>query len=396
MHENTERFARLTIASLLLAAAGLLAGCAASNDAGDGPAGGGGGASAPAASGAGAPSADIEPAPLRGMREIGYRLDWKGYAILQRGATLQTLKPLGDVLVAQDSRNVITVMDPDTGSIRWADAVPNELDTYRGHFLRDQTLVSVTQSDITMRDIRNGSLVDRQRLSVLANTDAVFVDPIVVYGSTIGEAVGHNLVTGFKLWGNRLDDTIRVAPAVSDDGSVVVVSNSGEVLILDPVSGQARSRRNRVFEGVDSRPVADGQRAYIASRDRSLWAFSLIDGTQAWRYRTEYPLTSQPRVWDGSVYMTVPGEGFVAINSATGSRRWGTEAVSGELVGVRSGRLLVWDASSATLASVLASNGSVVEKHTFENPRFLSVEGFEDPNLYVVYPGGGIERYIPR
>lgn len=334
--------------------------------------------------------------PLEAMRAIGFRLDWRGYAILQSNAKLKSLTPLGSVIVAQDSRNVITVIEPDTGAIRWADAVPNELDTYRGHFLRGNELVSVTQSDITLRDIRNGTLRDRQRLSVLANTDAVFIDPMVMYGSTIGEAVGHNLNTGFKLWGNQLDSTIRVKPAIAASGRVVFVSNRGEMLAIDPASGRAETGRNRVFEGVDSSPVADAQRAYVASRDHSVWAFNLIDGTQAWRYRTEAPLRSQPVLHEGVLYLYIPGEGLVALNAADGARLWANPELRGEVVGVRRGRLLIWDQESDQLHAALASNGSVVTSQSFAGAKFISVEGFVDPNLYLVYEDGGIERFIPR
>lgn len=373
--------------ALALAMGGLclLSGCASTN--GDG-----------ATQDESAPVVDVAEVAddFEALRSIGFRLDWRGFAILQADARLQTLAPLGEVVVAQDSRNVITVLEPDTGAIRWADAVPNELDRYHGHFLRENELVSVTQSEITIRDVRNGTLLDRQPLGVLANTDAVMMDPLVFYGSTIGEAVAHNLNTGFKLWGNMLDGTLRAKPALAGSSRVVFASNRGEVLAIDAASGAARGSRNRVFEGLDTHPVADDARAYLASRDRSVWAFNLIDGSQAWRYRTEVPLSSQPVLHDGSLYLFIPGQGFVALNTADGARQWANPDLRGQLVGVRRGRLLVWDMETSELHAVLPTNGSVVSTQRFDNPHFLSVEGFEEPNLYLVYADGGIERYIPR
>jgi len=132
---------------------------------------------------------------------------------------------------------------------------------------------------------------------------------------------------------------------------------------------------------------------YIASLDQSVYAFTPAS-TQAWRYKTSFPLRSQPAVHNGTLYVTIPGDGMTALDAATGSVKWKTPALGGEVIAVRKGDLLVWD--GAFMYRVDAAHGEIVSKFKMAGVRMYATEKFGDGTLYAVSNSGVVTRFVTR
>src|SRR5690606_12182537 len=108
-----------------------------------------------------------------------------------------------------------------------------------------------------------------------------------------------------------------------------VVSQGGDVIIIDTRSG-ASTLRARIFDGLANDPVAGDDAMYVASLDQSVYGFAARGSSWDWRLRTDQPITEQPVLLDGVLYVDIPGEGLTALDPAyNGERIWSNAGVSG-------------------------------------------------------------------
>lgn len=340
------------------------------------------------------------------MLALGYRPEWRGYPQVDARAGIKFIDALGDVIAVHDRRNILTVMEPGSGKNRWSLDLGSPLMKFVGNARSGDLLYACAESEVQVLDVRTGQIKARQRLASLANTRPVISGSIAVFGCSTGEVLGHNLFTGYKQWAYRLGGTVRADPVLTggaaEDGtrSVAVVSQAGDVIILDPRSGESFGRRRSIFGGLDNSPAANESSVFIAGTDQSVWSIS-DEGKLNWRVRTPDRLTAQPVVHENSVIVDVPSAGLTAFDAGSGAKQWtargaDAERVSGEVIAVRKGRLVVWDAAARTLLTLDAQRGDVIEKAPLADGTILSVDAFVDGNLYVGRADGSVEKFSPR
>lgn len=326
-------------------------------------------------------------------RGIDYRLEWRGFPVMGRGAAPDFARYLDGGLVAfKDSSNNLTILEDDTGRVRWGYRLGDPLELWLGVARVDDTLVAGGQTEVLLFDIRDGKLLDRQQLRGLANTPPVVIDGNAIFGGSDGKVLAHNLTVGFREWAYQLDGAITARPVRMNSETVGVVSQGGEVIILGADEGDSMGRRDRIFAGLANDPVTDGRTLYVASLDQSVWAFALEDARLLWRVRTEDRISAQPAVHAGRVYVYVPREGLLALNAGTGDRVWSAPDVDGEVVGKRGEELLVWDGSSITTLS--AESGEVRTEVAVPGVVSVFTSGFEGGALYSVDPSGRVSKFI--
>ena len=110
--------------------------------------------------------------------------------------------------------------------------------------------------------------------------------------------------------------------------------------------------------------------------------------------RSEHRLSAQPVFYEGRVFVTIPGEGLAGFNASTGARLWSLKAVSGDVIAIRDGNLVVWNGRNA--ATVDPGRGELVAEASLGGASMLKTDQFVDGNLYVVEPSGRIQKYSPR
>jgi outer membrane protein assembly factor BamB len=296
-----------------------------------------------------------------------------------------------DVLVVQENGSRVSVLEASDGAIRWTNELANRLTRFTDARVRDGLVLASSETELIGLDLGSGQVTLRQRFPRVVNTPPLISGSVAVYGTASGEIVGHLLSNGVKLWGFQTPGSIEHG-AVEVNGLAGVVSQSGDVVFLDPQSGTLYGR-HRMFRGTESDPVAGDGAMFVASLDQSLWAFE-PGGTVRWRYRTEHSLENQPTFHDGAVYLDVPRAGLVAIDARSGDQRWAASDVRGTVVAVRSGMLVVFHRGSVTLVD--PADGAVVGRETVGDVDRLVPDGFVDGALYAVSDSGTVARFIPR
>lgn len=324
---------------------------------------------------------------------MGYSPQWVGYPVLPRGRAIRTVDPMGDLVVVQEAGNTITAMDASTGANRWTLDTGNRLARFVGNVRRDNGDVIVcSESEVFVVDSGSGVVKERQRLDIIVNTKPVLTDNILVFGGPGGDVLGHSVAIGYKAWAYRLEGTIS-APAVRVGPSVAMVSQGGEMVILNAREGTADGR-GKIFAGLVNAPVASDETVFIASLDQSLYAFDRTARQPKWRVRFETQLRAQPAYHGGAVYLAVPGEGLVSFSAADGSRRWAAKDLKGEIVGERGGSLIHWEAP--TISTLDPATGDVVASYRLASVDRLITDAFADGNVYAVNNKGEISKFTPR
>ncbi|MEC9373177.1 MAG: PQQ-binding-like beta-propeller repeat protein [Planctomycetota bacterium] len=372
----------LTCSTLALAATLALSACA-----------GRGGSAAPA-------SRSADPMDRAAQQDVkhdawaalGYRLVWRGFPIMADGARPEGFQVYDDAVVVHNSRNVMTFMEGLTGANRWSNQLAGPLTRFVG-FVRDDNLIyASSDNELFVLDAATGEIDDRQRLALVVNTAPTLQGDVLVYGTNIGEVLGHSLVTRYKYWGYSLSGAISAQPA--DVGRFVgAVSQGGDVIVIDPSTGSSTSRA-QVFAGLANDPVGGEDALYVASLDQSVYAFSAIGGRQIWRYRTQQPIRSQPTYYDGILYIALEGEGMVAFDAATGDKLWTNPDIRGEIFAIRDGRLLGRDGD--TFYALEFDRGDVLESVTIPGISDIAVAEFEDGDLYTMTAQGVVAKFMAR
>jgi outer membrane protein assembly factor BamB len=206
---------------------------------------------------------------------------------------------------------------------------------------------------------------------VLAGGTPALADAVVYTTVKLGEAdeaplrvAAFDARSGDHRWTARAGEHVTGAVAVAN-GSVFVCDTTAERLYaFDAADGSVRWRSDR--EGFGA-PVVGGDTVFVRSvSDGSLRAFATADGSSRWRRRLGD--VASVAVADGTLYVVAGGAGadadrraarLLALDVATGERRWGTEAsattaptVTDETVYVggrperRTGRIAAYNRSS--------------------------------------------------
>ena len=341
-------------------------------------------------------SAQVPPVSHDDWRAAGYRQDWVGYPFMGvSGADMIRDVVVGaDAVVLQEKGSRVSVLEATNGQLRWSTGLANPLTRFVG-LTRDPSdanrLIVSSQTEAFTLNMTTGALIGREPFSRVVNTAQAPVGGVLVYGTSAGEVLAHRLGGGIKAWGFMGVGTIEAQP-VQVGEFVASVSQRGDVTIFDPRSGTLVGR-GTIYGGVESNPVAGSETVYIAGLDQSVWAFR-TDGSVRWRHRTPQPLRGQPRVDGGNVYVEIPGEGFTALDAQTGAVRWSNKDVGGELVGTRSGRLIVF--GNGRVSVLETRKGGTVA--SFEVPRVTRIlaDAPADGNLYAITDNNLVVKFAAR
>jgi outer membrane protein assembly factor BamB len=327
--------------------------------------------------------------------KIGYRLDWVGFPF--PGATPRTrvvaFAPYEDIVVAQRDSSLVSVLEAGTGQVRWSTELTGPLTKWVGITREpdgEGRIIVSSESEIFILATGTGNLLGRERFARVVNTPPLLHGTLVIGGTSTGVVQAHRLGGAMPAWAFSASGSIDV-PLVHVGATISAISQAGEVMFFTPTGSLAG--RGRIYGAVDCAPATDGERLFIAGRDQSLWAFSPT-GSLLWRYRTSNPLKVSPTCHDGTVYCDLGAEGLSALDPASGSVRWSNREVHGRVIGVRAGRLLVWN--GAALSTLDPATGDMHTRVPLSRIRHVAPDAFVDGNLYAFSDDALLARFVPR
>ncbi|MEO1008854.1 MAG: PQQ-binding-like beta-propeller repeat protein [Planctomycetota bacterium] len=339
------------------------------------------------------------------LRTLGYARGWQGYPIVTRGRDVEHALVADDVVLVLEGGSTLSCLDvEDRGRLRWS----RQLDTATTPFFgiaREGNLVYANSSaELFVVDLLTGDLVSRQALSRQVSTGPVRVNGQLIFGCGDGQILSWLPSGGFDgipLWDNKIDGPVRSQPVLLDAGFVGIVSETGNVMFLDPQTGSrvreagGGARFNALFGGPGAQPDGGDRYLVVASEDQSLWAFDAGRSQHLWRVPTEAPLSRRPIVHQGIVYADLGETGFHALDLRTGDVLWQAEDVSGELVAVRDDLLIVFDAEAEAIAQVDLFTGDVFARIDVPGVVRIDAEGVVDRPIYMVTDRGLVAQFTP-
>jgi outer membrane protein assembly factor BamB len=154
---------------------------------------------------------------------------------------------------------------------------------------------------------------------------ALVTDDTVYAGTTTGELFGLNRENGTVRWRLKLDDPIWATPVQA--GEVIAVADmNGRITAVDR-DGNRRWSEAIAARGIASTPAVDGNRLYVGSLDKRIYAVDAANGSVLWQseqadnwFWTEV-LIQADTLFTGSLGGTV-----FAIAKDSGQTRWSVDA----------------------------------------------------------------------
>jgi outer membrane protein assembly factor BamB len=323
---------------------------------------------------------------------LGYRRDWTGYPGASRGHGFDFVDAYDDLIVMQDGTSTVCAIEAPTGRKRWSNTLATPLTDFVGNTRIGDVVYSCSESEVFALQLATGELTARQPLSKTVSTHPVLVGDTLIFGTPSGHLLAHYLGQSVTLWGNTTEGAIE-RDLVTVGDAVGAVSQIGRIMFVDKNTGTVLGRAS-MYDGSDCDPAASDTLMFVASRDHSLYAFSPRGNKPAWRKRTSAPLKFSPAHHNGAVWCALPDQGMTAFFADSGTQRWAADGVQGEVVGMRGGKLLVWDGATAHLLD--PERGDIYETATLPGVSMLVTDKFEDGNLYAVSDLGIIVKFIPR
>ncbi|MCP4661080.1 MAG: PQQ-binding-like beta-propeller repeat protein [bacterium] len=169
----------------------------------------------------------------------------------------------------------------------------------------------------------------------------VVADGVVYVGSGDGHLYALDAQSGDEKWRFKTSGRVRSSPAL-DAGRVYFGSMDGRLYAVDAQTGEAIWTFDSEGAGLDSEkagfdrtsvqssPAIGADAVVLGARDGFLYAVSLADGRERWRFNHKVSwVVSSPALFDGTAFAG-SSDGFFlqGVDLATGEERWRTKTPS--------------------------------------------------------------------
>ncbi len=156
------------------------------------------------------------------------------------------------------------------------------------------------------------------------------VGDTVVFGSEDRHIYGVDAATGALRWTIQTGGAVVSSPALAGD-MVVIGSDDGAAYGIDVAAcNRAPDACEPAWlfpteDAIEAPIVADGEVAFVASRDGVLYALDGASGEEQWAASVGVALRSAPALHDGRVFVVSDYNRLYAFDQASGRRLWRTD-----------------------------------------------------------------------
>jgi outer membrane protein assembly factor BamB len=292
--------------------------------------------------------------------KVGYVGNWYQDLQLPDHQRVASAVRAGDlIMVREEPEPMISAVSVRDGRIRWRKQLAGADTVFQDParsgdrvYLASETQVYVIQAD-------NGERIKVNNLKHLAMTSPIVVDDRLVIGSANGMVFARDMQRPIRPWTFQMPGRFDVKP-LHTGNHIVLADSQGNYAFINALDGTARWR-GRTFGPIKAAPLADEEKVYIASTDRTLYALDQNSGGDVWTYRAEGELTQNPTLIGKTLYLPVAQHGMLALNTDTGQPRWQlSEALRAVSEREDQGELLLHGRRKLTL--VRADSGIVVSE----------------------------------
>lgn len=179
--------------------------------------------------------------------------------------------------------------------------------------------------------VRGNRRVRMAALPVVAGGRAFVYDPN-------GNVTAVSISGGGQSWRRALrpedeDGQVGAGGVAFDGGRIFAATGFGQLFALDAGSGQTAWAIDLETPAL-SAPTVSGGRVFVITQSNTVYAYSVSDGTEQWRFRG-VPATAgllgsgTPAVSGNTVIVPYSSGEIVALNAETGEPRWADAVVTG-------------------------------------------------------------------
>jgi len=146
----------------------------------------------------------------------------------------------------------------------------------------------------------------------------VVTDDLVIVGCADGKIHAFDIKTGNKEWMRKFSDSVHLSNEKNDK---IYVCSDMTCLALDTKNGNLLWKYKT--EGpITSSPKIDKKSVYVGSWDGRLYAIDSETGKKKWTYQTGWGIDTTPEIKDGKVYFGSADNNFYALNAENGKLEW--------------------------------------------------------------------------
>ena len=329
-----------------------------------------------------------------GWAELGYQWEWIGYPPMQRGAVIEHATAYDDILTFVGSGSTLSVLEANTGKVRWSRQLDRSTTRFVEPVRRDDTLYAASDTELWELSLRNGNTIDRDSMGTLVNTSPLIVDNLAIFGTLAGELFAFQMDNDFKLWSYKFDGPIEQPAIQVSDEFIAAISQKGEIRTLETINAHS-GMTAKIAGGTDTELLTDGIGLYIASLDQSLYAFDIVDGFRYWRIRSSDPITVQHTLHEGLLYASTRDKGLMCIDTATGDVLWNNPEIGGWVLSVvDDSELIVW--SGFEMLAIDKDRGDIIARTPLKNISGVRTDNITDGNIYVITYEGSVAKFGRR
>jgi len=262
-----------------------------------------------------------------------------------------------DLLLALTSTGTVHAIKAESGRTQWVAQVGNPSYPSTGPAANADFVAVLSGSRLYMLDRVDGHLVWSRALGIVSETSPTLSETYAFVAEINGRVEGFPLDDpAASVWQNQSAGHLYHPPFVAGE-FVAWASDRGHLYLGNAVRPRVLFRIE-THDEIASTPVASGENLYATSLGGYLYCYAKSDGAELWRYSSGMPITQQPAVVDGRVYVASEDPALYAIDATSGRHQWTAEGVvqfvaqgADRVYGVdRFGTLLILDSKSGTLA----------------------------------------------
>ena len=187
----------------------------------------------------------------------------------------------------------------------------------------------------------DGGIIDSLSWSLYSGapvrSSPAFTNNSLVYGTTTGELLNVNMITGSIIWRKNYGTSVNSSPAVTQT-DIYFSDNEQSLYKVALENGKqkwkirlgAKSLYQWKYDYYYSSPVIYNNRIFIGSDDGNIYCIDQKDGKVIWKYRTKGIVRATPAIKNNSVFIGDTEGYFYAINASDGKMIWvyETEGIS--------------------------------------------------------------------
>lgn len=152
----------------------------------------------------------------------------------------------------------------------------------------------------------------------------VISDSLVYFTTLDGRFHSVNLRNGHHVGQIRYMHASTAGLAVHHQTAVIGIGAGRPTLLVYDLF-ERRYRHMTDIGAIDSNPIVEDDRLYVASQDRNVYCMNIMDGQVVWKSPLPKPSRSSPVIWDNTIFIGCDDGRLYALEKTTGRPTWSVE-----------------------------------------------------------------------